>query len=165
MFFLIKISNLICTWYNNLENLVIHKLTILSKREFYFLSASLFMLFNLLSIIITYIIDLFILFCILSYFIKKRNYFIFFKYIVNEIIDKIIFFLLIYYYKYLYFFLFTFYLLLKYIYNTENIINNKYSIVEWIVYIDNFIIDYLDKKKLLIINKLNILNNNNNNNN
>ena len=161
MFFLIKICNLICTWYNNLENLVIHKLTILSEREFYFLSASLFMLFNLLSILITYIIDLFILFCILYYFIKKRNYFIFFKYIVNEIIDKIIFFFLIYYYKYLYFFLFTLYLLLKYIYNTENKINNKYSMVEWILYIDNFIIDYLDKKKVLIIHKLNILNNNN----
>lgn len=161
MFFLIKICNLICTWYNNLENLVIHKLTILSEREFYFLSASLFMLFNLLSIIITYIIDLIILFCILYYFIKKRKYFIFFKYIVNEIIDKIIFFFLIYYYKYLYFFLYTLYLLLKYIYNTENKINNKYSMVEWILYIDNFIIDYLDKKKVLIIHKLNILNNNN----
>ena len=33
--------------------------------------------------------------------------------------------------------------------------------VEWILYIDNFIIDYLDKKKVLIIHKLNILNNNN----
>lgn len=126
--------------------------------KFIILSLLLYLLFNILWIFFTYLFDIIVLICIIIYFIIKRKWFLLTKLFVNEIIDKIIFFFLFLKYKEIYIILYTIYMALKYFFNTEKSINDYLSIVEWIIYIDLFFIDIIDKKKNSINNKLYIFN-------
>ena len=126
--------------------------------KFIILSLLLYLLFNIWWILFTYIFDIIVLICVIFFYIIKRKWFLLTQLFVNEILDKIIFFFLFFKLKEIYIILYTIYMALKYFFNTEKSISNYTSIVEWIIYIDLFFVDIIDKKKNVINNKLKIFN-------
>ena len=149
------ITNL-CILYNTIEDKVAMKLIALNDNYSHLLSIFLFMWFNIFWIFISFFVDLLVLFCLLLSFLIEKKYFLFFKLIVNEILDKFIFFFLLYKFKLIYLIFYNFYSALKYFFNTKTTILNKNSIVEWLIHIDGFFVEIINKKKEMILNKLSV---------
>ena len=149
------ITNL-CILYNTIEDKVAMKLIAWNDNYSHLLSIFLFMWFNIFWIFISFFVDLLVLFCLLLSFLIEKKYFLFLKLIVNEILDKFIFFFLLYKFKLIYLIFYTFYSALKYFLNTKTTILNKNSIVEGLIHIDGFFVEIINKKKEMILNKLSV---------
>ena len=143
----------LCNLYNTIEDKVAMKLIAWNDNYSHLLSIFLFMWFNIFWIFISFFVDLLVLFCLLLSFLIEKKYFLFLKFILNVILDKFIFFFLLYKFKLIYL---IFYSALKYFLNTKTTILNKNSIVEWLIHIDVFFVEIINKKKEMILNKLSV---------
>lgn len=145
----------ICFFHSVIEEKISILLLKINKLGFYKSSLFIFIIFNLIWMGITFLLDITMIILLSIYYIIKKKFYLIIKLFVNEVLDIILFMFLLYKLTYYYFFFYWTYKSLKFLVNNE--LPKIKSVLSVLIYIDSFLISSIELNKVKISNKLQIL--------